>query len=294
MEFSSQLISDEYQRVCAQLGVEDPYQSATTIGIHDVLRAHFLIADYFAADQKLEGVAGIGPKDLNLLHSALYRQHIGFGGAQKFGDPLETVGTLMYGLIKDHPFYDANKRTALMSALFHLEKLNRVPDAPQRDFESLTVNIAGDALEEYPSFKKFKKKNREPEVSFIADYLRRRSRAVDRRHYDVTYAQLNTILARYDCALENPRNNAIDVVKYESRRALLGLGATKRIGRRICHIGFPGWKSQVQKSTVSLVREQLGLTAERGFDSRIFYQNADPIPSLISRYDSVLRRLADR
>ena len=65
-------IETEYERWIA-LVEEDPYASPTTMGIHDVLKAHFLIIDYFITERNGEGVGGIGPKDIDRLHSAVYR-----------------------------------------------------------------------------------------------------------------------------------------------------------------------------------------------------------------------------
>ena len=75
MENLDKRIKKEYDRWYAQLELVDPYLSETTIGIKDVLRAHFLIVDYFYKED--EGLGGIGPRDLGLLHSALYRQFSG-------------------------------------------------------------------------------------------------------------------------------------------------------------------------------------------------------------------------
>lgn len=294
MEFVSSLISEEYERYCKQLNGEDPYKTEKTLGIHDVLRAHFLVTDYFGAKHDLEGVGGIGPKSLDLLHSALYRQHIGFEHYRKFASDLELVATLMFGLIKNHPFHDANKRTAFLSALFHLRKLKRIPDTSQKNFEDLTVRVAENNLKQYRRFARIARESDEAEVKFIADFFRRYTRIVDKRHYDLTFQQLNTILGRYKCSLENPRHNQIDVVRYESSKRLFGFGKESTYSERVCKIGFPNWKEQVPKSIVKKVRRELGLTEKNGYDSKAFYQDADPIPTLISRYEPVLRRLADR
>jgi hypothetical protein len=35
------------------------------------------------------GIGGVGPRDLNLLHSAIYRQFISYGGKEKWLGPYE-------------------------------------------------------------------------------------------------------------------------------------------------------------------------------------------------------------
>src|SRR6516165_7060234 len=77
--FLHQDIYDEYLRWTRIVGDEEPYDTSKGIGIHDVLRAHFLIVDFFVESQQ-RGVGGVGPRDLNLLHSAINRQFVGFEG----------------------------------------------------------------------------------------------------------------------------------------------------------------------------------------------------------------------
>jgi hypothetical protein len=67
-------IRDECARWTNLIGLPDPYLGKGTIGIHEVLQAHFLLAEYFATQG--EGLGGIGPKDANLLHSALSRKFV--------------------------------------------------------------------------------------------------------------------------------------------------------------------------------------------------------------------------
>src|SRR5467141_879927 len=120
MDFIHDDIEREYERWKGILGPEDPYRSGDSIGLHDVLAAHFLIVDYFV--EKNYGIGGIGPRDIGLLHSALSRQFTGYGGVQKWKGLYETASTLLFGLIMNHPFHDANKRTALLATLSLLHR----------------------------------------------------------------------------------------------------------------------------------------------------------------------------
>lgn len=84
--FDNERIRAEFLRWVTYFGQDDPYQSDETIGLFDVLRAHFLIADYFYS--KDDGLGGVGPRDADLLHSAIYRQFVSFGGVDKWGNIL--------------------------------------------------------------------------------------------------------------------------------------------------------------------------------------------------------------
>lgn len=293
MDFLDASVEREYQRWLALVGPEDPYASRETIGLQQILRAHFLIIDFFA--QSGEGVGGVGPRSMDLLHSAIYRQFVSFGGREKWTTSFEKCATLLFGLVKDHPFHDANKRTAYLVALYQLERMGRVLCLKQRDFEDFVVEVADNRLGQYARYEKSKESQNDPEILFIADYLKRNTREVDRRSYTVTYNELQTILKKYGFELSSPKGNYIDIVEVEMRPKYLGLvGPKVRRERRVTQIGFPGWKKQVNRSAIKTVRDATGLTAEKGYDSKTFFQGADPIHTLIDTYSEPLRRLANR
>lgn len=83
MEFFDKDLEKEYDRFDAQIGLNDEYASQGTMGIREVLRAHFAILDYFAEQTNGVGVGGNGVKDFNNLHSAMSRQTVGSGGVDK-------------------------------------------------------------------------------------------------------------------------------------------------------------------------------------------------------------------
>lgn len=293
MEYLAPPIKKEYERWVAQIDDVDPYAGANSIGIHDVLRAHFLVADYFYKEN--EGIGGIGPKNLDLLHSALYRQFIGFGGVTKWTYKFDVCATLFYGLIKNHPFHDANKRTAFLVCLYHLQKIGRCANAPQKEFENLTVDIAENQLLKYPRYKRLnKRRKKNPEILFISDFLKRKTRNIDKRFYSITYNQLQTILKGYGFSLSNPHGNCIDIVMFVKKRSFLGLGEKKTYEQKIGQIGFPGWKSQVGKGAINTVRKVTRLLPEKGFDSQSFFKGADPMQALVDEYRGPLERLADK
>jgi hypothetical protein len=129
MDFFNSEAREEYDRTVSCID-RDPYASQSTLGLIDVIRAHYLIVDFFLTEQRELG--GIGPRDIRLLESALYRPHVEFGGAAKWSTPFDRAATTLFGLIKDHPFHDANKRTALLSILYLLAKQGRTPRCSKR------------------------------------------------------------------------------------------------------------------------------------------------------------------
>lgn len=290
--FTSSSVEQEYLRWARQFPGEDRYDGKHTVGLLDVLRAHFLIADYFM--DKREGIGGIGPRDPNLVHSAVYRQFVAYGGREKWSDPYQKAATLVFGLVKDHPFHDANKRTGLLVFLYALHKMGRVPTAKQQELEDLMVETAEGALVRYPRRKELEKRSDDADVLFLADYLKRHSRERDSRYYTITYHELDYRLREFGFRLCHPHNNFIDVARIEQKRRFLGLGRREEILVKVAQIGFPGWKSQVGKGAVATVRRETGLTPEKGVDSAAFFKGADALKSLIDSYSGPLQRLATR
>jgi prophage maintenance system killer protein len=286
-------VLSEYARWVRQIGPEDPYRTQHCLGILDVLWAHFCLVDFFI--ESGEGIGGVGPRSLDLLHSSLLRQHFSYGGRAKWIDEFDIVSTLFFGLIMDHPFHDVNKRTAFLSCLFHLESLGKCLTLNHKQFEDFTVEIADRRLSRYSRYRELiNSKTHDPEVRFISFFLRKHTRHIDNRYYAVTYRQFKGLLNKFGYDLSNPRHNHIDVVRIEERRKILGFGPKESTQVRVCQIGFPNWTAQVGKGAIKTARKSCRLTDEHGVDSQTFFKDADPIDRLIARYQEPLRNLAKR
>ena len=290
--FLNKQIASEYQRWVGLAGDDDKYDTEHTVGLLDVLRAHFLIADYFFG--KDSGLGGIGPRDVNLLHSAVYRQFVAYSGSIKWKSVYEKAATLVFGLVTDHPFHDANKRTGLLTYLYALHKMNRYPTNGQGDLEDFMVEIAERNLMKYRRMKALAKREDDADVLFIADYLKRNSRERDSRYYAITYQELDRRLRDFECCLSNPHKNYIDICRVEHYREYGIIGRRKERLVTLAQIGFPGWKSQVGKGAIATVRRAAKLTPDYGIDSAMFYRGADPLNALIAQYEGPLKRLAFR
>lgn len=281
-------VQEEHERWISDIGPADPYLGQITIGIHEVLEAHFLLVDFFCKIG--EGIGGVGPKDINLLHSALGRQFVEFGGKPKWKDRISVCATLMYGLIKNHPFYDTNKRTAFLTAMLHLQKIGRTPTAPQNEYEDLTVSIANNKLHNYKWYHDISGPILDREILTISRFLKRNTRQIDLRLKYITYSDLNTILGKRGFGLENPKGNRIDLVRYIDSD-----GHTKLVSpKRIAHVGFHGWSKQVSAKDIAVVRDASKLDARNGYDSQSFFNGAEDPLSLIRKYREPLERLAFR
>jgi death-on-curing protein len=278
----------EHERWRQLVGFADPYLERVTIGIHEVLQAHFLLAEFFVAQG--EGMGGLGPKDINLLHSALSRQFVQYGGKPKWSNGVDVCATLMFGLIKNHPFHDANKRTAFLTSILHLQKIGRTPTIQDIEYEDFTVAISDDSLSSYDFFGRFDGPSPDREIQAISHFLKRSTRQIDLKNKLITYNELNAILSKRGLGLENPNGNRIDLVRHVDTDGETPLGAPKRIA----HIGFHGWSKEVSERDIKVVREASKLDARHGYDSQAFFSGLEDPLTLIKKYKEPLERLAFR
>lgn len=285
-----------YEKSLEQVAHFEAGISPNDLSAKEVLRAHFCIADHFSKEG--EGIGGVGPKDIGLLLSALSRQHVGIGSTLKWTTPHDKAATLLFGMIMNHPFHDANKRTAYLSTIHYLFQSGYLITVSEKALEDMTVLVANNGLGKFPRFRELKKKGDDPEVRFLSHYLRQNTRKIDRQQYLVNYRQLEKILRRYDAWMENPHNNQIDVMHWEeivvSKKGFFKKEKTTKEIRRACVLGFPGWNKQVGKGRIKHVRDALGLTPENGVDSQSFFKDVDDMQVLLEIYEGALRRLADR
>lgn len=257
---------------------------------YEILKAHYILSDYFLSEGE---TVRFGIHDFGLLSSAVSRQSVSFGNMEKWIDPIHKIATLVYGLDKDHAFNDGNKRTALLSMLLALKKINRQADCKKEEFETLLVRIAANELPEYKKeYKKFEKFS-DTEVEFIADFIRRKTRKVDDSFHSLTYEEFNTKLKKYNVWLGDPSGNYINVYQTKTTPKRLFV-RQKSQNDRILQIGFKSWKSQINPKAVKEVLRVAKLTSDYGVDSRVFYFGAEPEYKLIEEYYPILKRLKDK
>lgn len=80
---------------------------------HQVLAIHYQMIKRFGGSH--------GLRDLGLLESAVLRPQASFGGNDLYQNVFDKAAALLQSLLKNHPFVDGNKRTALTSAGFFLK-----------------------------------------------------------------------------------------------------------------------------------------------------------------------------
>lgn len=83
-----------------------------------------------------------GIRDIGLLQSAAGRPEATFGGEDLYPDIFHKAAALMESLIKNHPFIDGNKRTAITSAGIFLQMNSYTLETSQKELERFTLDMA--------------------------------------------------------------------------------------------------------------------------------------------------------
>lgn len=83
-----------------------------------------------------------GIRDVGLLQSAVGSVEATFGGAFLHETIFAMAAAYLYGICRNHPFIDGNKRTSVGAALTFLEMNDIEVDAAEDAFYDLVIGVA--------------------------------------------------------------------------------------------------------------------------------------------------------
>jgi death-on-curing family protein len=258
----------------------------------DIVEIHNrLVTDAAKSD---DPISPPGIKNEGLLESAVSRQNVGFGGQLKYNDPISNAASLCYGVCCNHPLHNGNKRTALVSLLCHLDKNGFTFNSRtnQDNLYSFMLNVAGHKLVPKKKLNKGHDQS-DLEVTAMTDWVRKRTRRIEKGERSVTYPELEKILKQHDVYFENQKGNYIDVIKYSTEKRKKGWFSSEkvRVSNKVANV--PYWPGRtVGKNLVKSIRKQAGLTHNQGVDSTLFYGNETTPDDFIQKYKKVLSKLA--
>lgn len=264
-----------------------------TLSADDVLYVHNTLVREFADAE--DPIAPSGVRSMDLLQSAVGRQHTGIGRTLKYPDPVDNAATLLYGVCNDHPFYNGNKRTALVSMLVHLDKNKlTVFNTSQTELYALMIKVAAHTIVPAPAprVRNPRRVRQDDEVQAVSKWLRPRVREIRRGERNITFRELRRILHDFGFELEHPSGNMIEIVKYEDELKGWPTKRKVRVRRRRGNIGWPGDNRDIAIGEIKRVREMCELREEDGIDSGCFYSRTTMVDAFVNRYRTLLRRLA--
>ena len=88
-----------------------------------------------------------GIRDLALLQSAMGRPKSTYDGDDLYPNIFTKAGSLMHSIIKNHPFVDGNKRTAITTASIFLLRKGHTLTASNDELERFTLKVASENVE---------------------------------------------------------------------------------------------------------------------------------------------------
>src|SRR5205809_5252440 len=99
-----------------------------------VLRIHRSCIEMYGGDPAV--------RDMGLLESALGQPRASFGGQYLHEDLAAMAAAYLFHIVSNHPFVDGNKRTGALAAFAFLGMNDIDFDAPEKQFEQITLAVA--------------------------------------------------------------------------------------------------------------------------------------------------------
>jgi death-on-curing protein len=115
-----------------------------------VTKINFLTLDEVLAihHEEVEKFGGShGVIDLNLLDSALQRPQSSFMGTDLYPTIFQKAAALMHSILLNHPFIDANKRTATTSMAYFLFTNGYNFEATQKEVVEFALKVASKKID---------------------------------------------------------------------------------------------------------------------------------------------------
>lgn len=98
-----------------------------------------------------------GIRDVTLLQSALARPMATFDKNDLYPDIFSKAAAFMHSVIKNHPFVDGNKRTAVTTASLFLLRNGYCLRSSNKELERFTLNVTAKDVELHEIAKWFKR-----------------------------------------------------------------------------------------------------------------------------------------
>jgi len=280
---SSDLVieADEESAVCEWRIIGHENDRIRRLNTQEVLEVHnYLVVDFKNQDDPIEPS---GPRDMNLLESAIMRQHTSMASVYKYPTVEMTGAAILHSLIHNHPFHNGNKRTALVSFLVFLDNNRYVLTCNHDDLFYYIMKISGHKLLDDKKYIDLADR----EVLKISAWVKRHIREIENGDRPLKYSKLKKILVKYDCS-EIIHKNTVKYTRKGSRQGLF-----RR--RRDLTTSFPygGEGREITAVRIKKIRQDLELTEEFGIDSVSFYEEQNTsINEFVLRYRKILSQLS--
>jgi death-on-curing protein len=87
-----------------------------------------------------------GVRSLALLESSIQRPRTYYSGIERYKTIIDKAASLIFSIIKNHPFIDGNKRTALVSGEVFLRINGYSLDMLEKELVKMALDVANNKL----------------------------------------------------------------------------------------------------------------------------------------------------
>lgn len=250
----------------------------------EIGQIHRQLEEEFAA--AADPILPPGVRDAALLESAVHRPETSLGGQLKYESAEGVAAALLHSLTHNHPFFNGNKRTALVAALVSLDRNNILLTCSEDELFRYVLKVA-----QHRIVPRDWSQRADREVMAIADWIFANSRAIGKGERPIKWREFRKILTRYECRLEGPLpGNKMKIRRTVTRTRFWKLKSDREL---IAHAWYGGEGREIEKDHVHYLRQELELDDEHGYDSVYFYGTDSREPDeFIAQYQTILRRLA--
>lgn len=244
----------------------------------EIVNIHYELVD--DASRSTDPISPAGVRDLGLLESATFHSKTSYGYQKKY-PTVETAGAaLMYAISNNHPFYNGNKRSALVALLSFLDKHKMTLKCNDDELFKTSLLVAKSQMSG------INPANQDDEIFALADWIKRNSIFVQRRgERPISRRRLEQILKNFDCHYDNQQQAFIRKIE---RRYL----ASDKIIRFKISLTPISMGNEIDKGLLKDLRRALKLTNDDGITDEMFYNDIETeTGEFIERYSKVLKHL---
>jgi death-on-curing protein len=242
----------------------------------------------------------------------LSRQIVGLPYRLKYATPVSNAVSLFYGITRNHPFHNGNKRTGLVALLCHLDAnklcLFGIKDTQLFDWAiSVTSEDVG-GMPPSPTRPKGKrkrarkaKKPTSPQQSYrleadaflqiATDWMAQFACQPRKTEKQITFREMKSILRGFGFDLTPTSGNKAHLTRTVNKKG----GLLRRSSVESEHIATVGWHSEGRPMSVrdiKHIRKLCKLDESHGVDSVSFYGKSRPVDEFINAHRKLLHRLA--
>lgn len=251
---------------------------------NDVKLIHFALVEDFARSDNPISPSGV--RSQPLLASAVFRPETAIGETLKYPTVETSAAALLHALVLNHPFYNGNKRTALVSMLVFLDRNGFVPTCSEDDLFKLVLQVAQHRISPLAP-----DAMADREVLAIAEWMWKRIRLVEKGEIPVSWRRFRKILTAYGCETTFPTGagNRLNITRTLEQK--IGIFSRRNVPPLSTQVFHRDGRSDVRVDTIKKIREDLRLDDAHGVDSHDFY---DREPARISDFITTYRKTLDR